>query len=225
MKLNQLFNHKTRLYKNGLNESIIKYVDFNKKILDVGCCEGTLGKYLKQHKQAVVFAIDISSQAITQAQKNLDQAFTLNIETDRLPFPQKSFDVIICADILEHLFDPLAVLKKLKPFLKNNGIFILSIPNIANIKIRWNLLLGRFYYQKDGIMDDSHVRFFTRKTSQKLVADAGLKILALDYSPGFEFFFLKGRVLKIKILKTLLYQLTKLSPSLFCAQFIIVAQL
>jgi len=207
-----------------MNESVVKYVDFNKKILDVGCCEGTLGKYLKQHKQAIVFGIDISNQAIKQAQKNLDQAFTLNIETDRLPFPQKSFDVIICADILEHLFDPLAVLKKLKPFLKNNGIFILSIPNIANIKIRSNLLLGRFDYQKDGIMDESHLRFFTCKISQKLVADAGLKILALDYSPGFEFFFLKGRILKIKILKTLLHQLTKLSPSLFCRQFIIIAQ-
>lgn len=207
-----------------MNESVIKYVNFNKKVLDIGCSSGTLGQYLKQHKQAAVFGIDISSQAIKQARKKLDQAFTLNIETDRLPFPQKSFDVIICADILEHLFNPLAVLKKLKPFLKNNGIFILSIPNIANIKIRSNLLLGRFDYQKDGIMDDSHLHFFTCKTSQKLVAAAGLKILALDYSPGFAFFFLKGRVLKIKILKNLLYQLTKLSPSLFCAQFIIIAQ-
>ncbi|MBU1500356.1 class I SAM-dependent methyltransferase [Patescibacteria group bacterium] len=207
-----------------MNESVIKYIDFNKKILDVGCCEGALGKYLKQHKQAAVFGIDISNQAIKQAQKNLDQAFTLNIETDNLPFPQKSFDVIICADILEHLFNPLAVLKKLKSFLKNKGIFILSIPNIANIKIRSNLLLGRFDYQKDGIMDESHLRFFTCKTSQKLVADAGLKILALDYSPGFAFFFLKGRVLKIKILKNLLHRLTKLSPSLFCRQFIIIAQ-
>lgn len=207
-----------------MNESVIKYIDFNKKILDVGCGEGALGKYLKQHKQAAVFGIDISNQAIKQAQKNLDQAFTLNIETDNLPFPQKSFDVIICADILEHLFNPLAVLKKLKSFLKNKGIFILSIPNIANIKIRSNLLLGRFDYQKDGIMDESHLRFFTCKTSQKLVADAGLKILALDYSPGFAFFFLKGRVLKIKILKNLLHRLTKLSPSLFCRQFIIIAQ-
>lgn len=224
MKIQKMFNNKVNLYKGGLNEFIIKYAGFNKKVLDVGCSEGKLGKYLKRYKNATVFGIDISDRAIKKAKKNLDGAYLLNIETNNLPFPRKSFDVIICADVLEHLFNPLLVLKKLKPYLKDNGIFILSIPNVANIKVRWNLLRGRFDYQKYGIMDDSHIHFFTKKTVCRLIDNAGMKIIKMDYSPGFSFFFFQGRIMKYKILKNLHDILTRTIPPLFCAQFIVVAK-
>lgn len=224
-KLQKVYNEKIDLYKKGLNKFIIKHVDFNKKILDVGCCEGRLGRYLKKHKKSTVFGIDISGKAIDKAKKNLDGAYIVDIEEDNLPFSSKSFDVIICADILEHLRDPLFVLKKLKPYLKNDGVFIISVPNIANINIRWDLLRGKFDYEKEGIMDDSHLRFFTKKTLRQLISRAGMRIVAIDYSPGFPFFFFQGRVLKFRIIKSVHQILTKLAPTLFCRQFIIVARL
>ncbi|MBU2592177.1 methyltransferase domain-containing protein [Patescibacteria group bacterium] len=211
--------------KRGLNKFVAKQVGFGKKILDIGCAEGKLGKYLRRQKGAVVFGVDISSKAIKEAKKSLDGAYRLDIETEALPFLQKSFDVIICADVLEHLYDPLAVLKKLKIYLKDKGIFVLSIPNIANIKVRWRLLWGKFDYEESGIMDYSHIRFFTKKSALNLMRKAGIKALRIDYSPGFSFFFFQGRVIRFKILKTLHSLLTKLAPTLFCRQFIIIAQL
>lgn len=224
MRQQKIFNQKIDSYKDNLNELVIKQVDFGKKILDIGCCQGTLGKYLKKHKKATVFGIDISDKAIKKAKKNLDKAYVLNVETDIFPFAKKSFDIIICADILEHLYNPTSVLKKLKLYLKSDGIFVLSVPNIANIEARWNLLRGKFDYQKSGIMDDSHLRFFTKKTACQLVNKAGIKIVKIDYSPGFSFFLFQGRIMKFRIMKSLHGALTKLFPTLFCAQFIIVAK-
>jgi len=224
MGISQTYNKKTIFYKKSLNKFVVKRVGFGKTILDVGCSQGRLGRHLRRHKKAVVYGLDISDRAIKEAKKNLDKAYRLNIETDDLPFPPKSFDIIICADILEHLVDPLFVLEKLKLYLKNDGIFILSIPNVANIEVRWNLLWGRFDYKREGIMDDSHLRFFTKKTICRLIRKAGLEIVGVDYSPGFSFFFFQGRVVRLKVLKKLHYALTKLSPTLFSGQFIVVAK-
>ncbi|MCG2686225.1 class I SAM-dependent methyltransferase [Candidatus Parcubacteria bacterium] len=224
MRLPEVYNRRVGLYKDGVNELVVKQIGFDKRILDVGCSEGKLGRYLRQHKRAAVFGIDVSDRAIKKAKRNLDGAFVLDIETDRLPFAKKSFDIIICADILEHLYDPLVVLEKLKPYLKDGGIFVLSIPNIANIAVRWNLLWGRFDYRQGGIMDESHIRFFTNKTVRELISRAGLTILKMDHTPGFPFFFLQGRALRFSILRGLLHRLTKLIPTLFCRQFIVVAR-
>lgn len=224
MRLQGIYNQKINLYRDNLNEFIIKQIGFNQVILDVGCSEGKLGKYLKRHKKAKVFGVDISNEAVKRAKKNLDNVYTLNIETNNLPFPKKSFDVIICADVLEHLYNPLATLKNLKKYLKDNGFFILSIPNFANFSIRWNLLCGRFNYQKSGIADETHLRFFTDQTVRELVNQAGMKILRIDYAPGFSFLFLQGRILRYKIFKDLQYRLAKIRPSLFCTQFIVVAK-
>jgi len=218
-----MFDDKVGLYKNGLNEFVWEYIGFDKKILDIGCCEGKLGGYLRKKKGAVVFGVDISQKAIRRARRNLDKVYCLNIESDRLPFSQKAFDVIICADILEHLQNPLLVLKKLRLYLKKSGILVLSVPNVANIKIRWSLLLGKFDYQKEGIMDDSHLHFFTKKTIFQLIEQAGMKIEAVSYSPGFSFFFFQGRELKSPFLKRIHQLLINLAPTLLCRQFVVVA--
>jgi hypothetical protein len=122
------------------------------------------------------------------------------------------------------LQDPLSALKKLTPYLRDDGIFILSIPNIANIKIRWDLLMGKFDYTDSGIMDNTHIKFFTKKNAEKLVVDAGLEIEKIDYTVGFNFLLLRDEYIKgSTFLQDLKYHLTKLIPALACSQFIIVA--
>jgi 2-polyprenyl-3-methyl-5-hydroxy-6-metoxy-1,4-benzoquinol methylase len=226
MKLQEEYNKKARLYEENINMYVVKHVDANKKILDVGCSVGELGKYLKRYKNAEVYGIDISNKAIQKATKILDGAFVVNIDTDKIPFAKKKFDEIICADVLEHLYDPVSVLKKLSSYLKDDGIFILSIPNVANIKIRLNLLLGRFDYTDKGILDNSHIRFFTRKTVNKLIKDSDLILQKYDYTPGFSFFLFRNLDENniVSLRHRMKYFLTSLIPSLFCAQHIVIAR-
>ena len=79
---------------------------------------------------------------------------------------EKYFDIIVFADILEHLKEPLEVLKRYKKYLKDDGYIIISIPNIANWKIRFKSLLGRFEYNEYGILDSGHLRFFNEKSQR-----------------------------------------------------------
>lgn len=102
--------------------------------------------------------------------------------------------MIICGDVLEHLRDPLKALRFLTSYLSERGFFLISVPNIAFISIRLSLLLGKFDYNPDGgILDETHLRFFTRKSLVDLLKRAGLKIIFIR---GYNivrprFFFLK----------------------------------
>ena len=86
------------------------------------------------------------------------------------------FDIVILADILEHLVDPATILQYLVNYQQKNTRFLISVPNIANLWVRLNLLLGKFDYADRGIMDRTHLRFFTRKSFSELLTEAGLTI-------------------------------------------------
>jgi 2-polyprenyl-3-methyl-5-hydroxy-6-metoxy-1,4-benzoquinol methylase len=94
------------------------------------------------------------------------------------------FDAIVYGDVLEHLADPLATLVSLDRSLATDGDVVISVPNVAHLWIRLSLLLGRFDYTERGILDRSHLRFFTERTFRALVADAGLRIHHLDCTPA-----------------------------------------
>jgi 2-polyprenyl-3-methyl-5-hydroxy-6-metoxy-1,4-benzoquinol methylase len=220
--LKKTYDDKAQGYSGYLNPYVIRHIENNKKILDVGCGDGTLGKYFIDHNNAKVSGVDISPEAIKIAKQRLNFATVCNIENDALPFKQKQFDIIVCADVIEHLYNPLAALKKLKQYLKDDGYMVLSVPNIANISIRWNLLFGRFDYTDTGILDNSHIRFFTQKSLLSLITDAGLVVSNYDYSPGFSFIiFLARLVRKYNSLLLIQERLNMIMPTLTCKQFII----
>ena len=109
---------------------------------------------------------------------------TLLLDLDGpLPKFKEPFDVMIFGDVLEHLKNPLAVLRQLATSLKEDGAIIISLPNIANIYVRLSLLVGRFDYQERGILDRTHLRFFTRKTFCRFLQDAGLEAEELTATP------------------------------------------
>jgi len=87
------------------------------------------------------------------------------------------FDIIVAGDVLEHLPDPGAVLDLLRPLLKPDGRLLVSLPNVANVTVRLSLLFGRFDYTPRGILDDTHVRFFTRRTGRRLLEEHGFAVL------------------------------------------------
>ena len=142
-------------------------------------------------------------------------------------YASKFFDVIILGAVLEHLKNPDQVLIRICRCLKDGGKVIISMPNVANWYIRLHLLLGNFDYQDRGIMDRTHLRFFTWKTFQQLLRDCRLSIVHHESSPiPLPIVFpimAEGRPLHIfHVLNNLI---SKIRPPFFAFEFIVVANL
>ena len=166
-----------------VNLGVLKHITSGLKILDLGCGTGLLG-YEMRKKGNYVCGLDTSKKELSIASKKLDSVKEMDISSNKINLP-KDFDVMVLCDVLEHLRDPLSCLKNFKKFLKPNGKVIISIPNIACYNMRLGLLLGQFNYKKYGILDDTHLRFFTFKTAKKMIGGAGYKIIKVDTTPYF----------------------------------------
>ena len=88
----------------------------------------------------------------------------------------EAFDVVVAADVLEHLPDPGRALDLLRPLVKPGGLLLVSLPNVANVTVRLALLFGRFSYTPRGLLDASHLRFFTRRTGHALLVEHGFRV-------------------------------------------------
>lgn len=191
-------------------------------LLDIGSATGYFAKVLKQ-KKCIVWGIELDSQAANKSQKYLKHVFTGNIdnlETFRLP--HGFFDYILLMDIIEHITNTEGILPRLKQYLKTEGKIIISTPNIAHISIRLNLLFGNFNYTKIGILDESHVHFYTKKTLNNLLKKSNYSIEKTLYSTDFGQIPLFGRYLRY-IPKKIQYVITKIFNTLFAVQFIVIA--
>jgi SAM-dependent methyltransferase len=146
-----------------------------RRVLDVGCAGGQLGRLLEARGHEVT-GIELLEEASAEARHWLSHVVTLDVEREGFPFPPASFDAIIFADILEHLVDPWRVLRQAVPLLAADGVVIASIPNVQNLDIVWRLARGRWDYRERGILDRGHLRFFTLTTIHDLFASAGLAI-------------------------------------------------
>jgi 2-polyprenyl-3-methyl-5-hydroxy-6-metoxy-1,4-benzoquinol methylase len=146
-------------------------------ILDLGCGTGQLGRKLNEtNKTHEVVGVEICAQAAEEASKYYNKVYQGNVESLSLPYTEY-FDFVICGDILEHLIDPWTMLIKINNMLKSGGTLICSIPNIRYFKIISELLLnGTWAYTEAGILDSTHLRFFTKKTFFKMLGDANYSV-------------------------------------------------
>lgn len=151
------------------------------RILDVGTADGYLGAILKERGHSIV-GIEQDVVAAERARDFYDSFHLANIEDFDFPYREK-FDFILFADVLEHLKDPNSVLQRALPALKKTGEIIVSVPNIANIVIRLSLLAGRFDYCDRGILDRTHLRFFTLSALRKMMQEASYDILEVAPTP------------------------------------------
>ncbi|MEK6406214.1 MAG: bifunctional glycosyltransferase/class I SAM-dependent methyltransferase [Acidobacteriota bacterium] len=136
------------------------------------------------------------------------------------------YDAIVFGDVLEHLRNPRAILEQVSGLLRPGGKILISLPNVANIWVRFNLLFGRFNYSRVGILDETHLRFFTLKTAKQLAVDSGLEVISSSVTPIPLPVILpstsKGRPLSF--LHFLNWYLSKLRKTLFGYQFILVCR-
>jgi len=147
-----------------------------KKVLDVGCGCGTLDSVLRK-KGIEVIGIERCEELCKEAKGKLSQVFSADIEKFEIPFSKGYFDCIIYGDVLEHLIEPLVVLKKHKEYLKADGCVIASIPNVRYYKLIARLVFnGTWDYMDKGILDRSHLRFFTLINLKELFIEAGYEI-------------------------------------------------
>lgn len=174
-------------YYEEINQGIIRHIPENKKILDVGGGFGALSEEF-QRKNNIVCNIDSSELAIQESKKRNIESYVADI-TERASLPNeisgKKFDMIVFADILEHVYDPFLVLKIYDDFLSENGKVIISIPNVATWTVRLGLLFGNFTYTDTGNLDRTHIRFFTEKSLKNMVSAAGYEIEKFDITPNF----------------------------------------
>jgi SAM-dependent methyltransferase len=172
-----------RVYKNNGNAPLLALLDGHVgRILDVGCGAGDNARLLvSRFPGCQVFGITYSEAEAAIARKAMTACWVTNIEDD-LPgyLRAQRFDVIIFSHVLEHMRDPAATLSKFADLLSEGGTALIAVPNVLSWTMRWRFLRGDFEYQSDGVLDDTHLRFFTYLTAERyLVARCpGLRLIS-----------------------------------------------
>jgi 2-polyprenyl-3-methyl-5-hydroxy-6-metoxy-1,4-benzoquinol methylase len=162
--------------RHGTHEVVLGLVPDGARVLDVGCASGYLGTALAE-RGCRIWGVDQDERALQAAGDAYEEVLAVDLERiDELPWAEESFDVVVAADVLEHLRDPMAVLRLLERYLAPDGRLVVSLPNVANASVRLPLLFGRFAYTDTGILDSTHVRLYTFDTARELVESCGFRV-------------------------------------------------
>ncbi len=159
--------------------SVYDIVPPNSRVLELGCSTGYFTDHLIQ-KCATIIAVDSDPSSIKTCQERGIIAFQIDLSSadiDNLLTDRAPFDIILVMDVLEHLSNPENLLVKLHKYMRPSGRLIVTGPNVAYWHIRWELLRGRWNYTEAGMMDETHLRWFTRATWRKLLEESGFVII------------------------------------------------
>jgi len=171
-------------YSMGRTELLPLIPETAKRVLDVGCGEGILGEQILHRGAEEVVGIEKVPSAARRASKRLSHIIEGDIENLVSRLERGAFDAVVCADVLEHLIDPWGVLQQLTRCLSQNGYLIASIPNARYLALIDHLINGHWTYQASGLLDRTHLRFFTLSEIKEMFSKAGLSITDLHVNPG-----------------------------------------
>ncbi len=164
---------------------IAAMIDFDAKVLDVGCGTGSVSEVICTITGANLVGIEPNAERAAAARARGLRVYE-GVLSESFLEAHGPFDAIVFADVLEHLADPAQTIALAKRGLAAGGAIVASVPNVAHWFVRWDLLRGRFDYQDSGIMDATHLRWFTRKTIVEFFERAGLRVTALDCTVNAE---------------------------------------
>lgn len=186
--------------------AVLGLIENPESVLDVGCSYGDFGRALKE-KNCTVDGVEIYEPALKEARSVLGNVYQLDMDrpetvSDNI---EKKYSVITFMDVLEHSKNPEAVLRAYKEKLANGGRVYVSLPNIVNVRERISILFGNFNYREYGVMDKTHLRFFTKKTALELMLAVFSEVKLVECTPRYN--FLRGIV--------------RLWPEMFALQFVL----
>lgn len=170
---------KEKEYYNRINYLLLDSIPKNCEcIVEVGCGTGALGfEYMKNNPACSYIGVEVNSSAAESAEQKLTKVIVGDIEKlDLSGLIERRIDCLVYGDVLEHLVDPWRVIGKHASLLQNNGCMIACIPNVENWEVLVKLLRGKWEYESEGVLDQTHLRFFTIDTIIKMFLDKGLKI-------------------------------------------------
>jgi len=157
---------------------VLGLVQPGSRVLEFGCATGYMSQALRDRLGATVVGVELDAESARLAEEHADRVLVgdaemLDLEAE---LGGERFDAILFADVLEHLRDPAALLKRVRPFVDEGGVVVASIPNVAHAAVRLALLGGSFRYREQGLLDETHLRFFTREGIQDLFETSGYLI-------------------------------------------------
>ena len=195
----------------------------NYSLLDVGCSTGGLYDLLPKERIEYVGIEPHEADYLEGRSKNLN-IMNMSVETALSRLTTK-FDFIVFADVLEHLSKPTEVLTSIQHLQKSNSKILISVPNVAHFYVRLSLFFGNWRYTKRGILDETHLRFFTRRSILHAVKLSGYEITELTCTPiPLEPIAPRLPNWLFKILDEINFRITKIYPRLFAFQWVLIAQ-
>lgn len=174
-----LYNEKKSDYFSSARTEILDLLpDFSARVLEIGCGSGQTLEMLKEKNLCLeTVGVELFTAAADEARNRVNSIYCMDVEKSPMPDNIGKFDLILLLDVLEHLVDPWALLSSLvENHLAVRGKVIVSLPNARHFSLVLPLLRGRFDYVERGILDKTHLRFFTKDSATKLLETSGLNI-------------------------------------------------
>lgn len=170
---------KPDIYYQGTRNEMLRFIPEGvETVLEVGCAAGGFGRQLKQRGVREVWGVEVVDSAAQQAREVLDKVLIGDIADLIDQLPANYFDVVVFNDVLEHLVDPFTVLARIKSRISERGMVVSSIPNIRYYYTFRELVLHKTWeYEESGILDRTHLRFFTVKSIRNMYERLGYEVL------------------------------------------------
>ena len=178
------YEYRTNLHSEEAAAKVTRFVGEKKRVLEVGTGPGSITRLLYEHGGCVITGLDYDSEAINKVSPYCQEVYQCNLNDHRWAKVVEGigpYQVIVAADVLEHLWDPLRVLKEMGNLLAKDGCLVVSLPHVGHNAIVACMVDEDFSYQDFGLLDKTHIRFFGIKNIQKLFEDAGYKIVQAEF--------------------------------------------
>lgn len=181
--LSEQYSEKPEGYYEASRPEMLQFIpSISSSVLEIGCGSGGFGKFVKEQRPGtVIWGIEPDERAADAAVKSLDHVITGTFSAEMPELQGKTFDTVCFFDVLEHMISPESVLTDTKQFLSSNGTLVASIPNVLFYPVIYKILRKQDWeYEKTGVLDNTHLRFFTKKSIIRMFEKCGFEVVSIE---------------------------------------------